>query len=255
MKLIRFLPSGSQAPLWGFIDGESVVVTDGPGGDGTSISFPLDSVRLLAPAETPKIVCVGRNYLDHIRELGNDDQNLPAEPGLFLKLPNTLADPGSVVPYPAFTENFHYEGELAAVIGRTMKDVSEEEALGHVLGYSCAVDLTARDRQKSDLQWTRAKSADLFCPLGPWIETELDPAKSRVTTRVNGEVRQDGTTDLMIFPVARVLSYISTFMTLERGDVVLTGTPCGVGELHPGDRIDVTVDGVGTLSVTIGERA
>ncbi len=254
MKIIRFLPSGSQAPLWGVVEGETVAVTDGLGGIRTSITFPLASVRLLAPAETPKIVCVGRNYLDHIREMGNDDRNLPKEPGLFLKLPNALADPGAVIPYPSFTENFHYEGELAAVVGRTMRKVSEAEALDCVLGYTCAIDLTARDRQRSDLQWTRAKSADLFCPLGPWIETELDPTRSRVETKINGEVRQDGTTDLMIFPVAQILSYISDFMTLERGDIVLTGTPCGVGELHRGDRIDVTVDGIGTLTVTIGDR-
>lgn len=254
MKLIRFLPSGSQAPLWGIIDGQSVSVTDGLGGDRVAITFPLASVRLLAPAESAKIICVGRNYLDHIREMGNDDQNLPKEPGLFLKLPNTLADPDSIIPYPSFTENFHYEGELAAVIGKTAKNVTEEEALDFVLGYSCAIDLTARDRQRSDLQWTRAKSADLFCPLGPWVETELDPTKSRVETRVNGEVRQDGTTDLMIFPVAQIVSYISTFMTLEPGDVILTGTPSGVGELHEGDRVDVTVDGVGKLSITIGKK-
>lgn len=254
MKIIRFLPPGSQAPLWGIIDGDDVVVTDGLGGGKTSVTFPVSAVRLLAPAECPKIVCVGRNYLDHIREMGNDDQNLPKEPGLFLKLPNTLADPDAVIAYPDFTTNFHYEGELVAVIGRTMKKVPEAEALDHVLGYTCAIDLTDRDHQRSDLQWTRAKSADLFCPLGPWIETELDPTRSRVETKINGEVRQDGTTDLMIFPVAQILSYISDFMTLERGDIVLTGTPCGVGELHRGDRIDVTVDGIGTLTVTIGDR-
>lgn len=196
-------------------------------------------------------MCVGRNYREHIREMGHQDE-APAEPGLFLKAPNALAGPGATIPYPPFTRALHYEGELAAVIGRRMKAVPEETALDHVLGYTCALDLTARDRQKTDLQWVRAKSADGFLPLGPWIETDLDPQALSIRTRVNGELRQDGRTADMIFPVAHLVAYISAFMTLEPGDVVLTGTPAGVGELYPGDEVEVTVEGIGPLSVRIG---
>ena len=207
--------------------------------------------RLLAPATPSKIVCVGRNYRDHIREMGHDGEPLPTEPGIFLKGPNALADPGAEIPYPSFTRSFHFEGELAVVVGRPLRRVSEEEALKGVLGYTAALDLTARDCQKNDLQWTRAKSSDLFCPLGPWIETAVDPDHTVVRTRVNGEVRQEASTELMIFPVGRILSHISSFMTLDPGDVVLTGTPAGVGPLEVGDRVEVTVEGVGTLGVRI----
>ncbi len=207
--------------------------------------------RLRAPALPSKIVCVGRNYRDHIREMGHGEEVLPSEPGIFLKGPNALADPEAEIPYPPFTRSFHFEGELAVVVGRRMRRVAEEEALQGVLGYTAALDLTARDCQKNDLQWVRAKSSDLFCPLGPWIETAVDPDHTVVRTRVNGEVRQEASTELMIFPVARILSHVSSFMTLEPGDVVLTGTPAGVGPLEVGDRVEVSVEGVGTLGVHI----
>lgn len=254
MRLVRFRTEDEPRILWGILEDETITVTEGPAGPRTGEKHPLTKVSLLAPAEPSKIVCVGRNYVEHIREMGNDAENLPQEPGLFLKGPNALADPGEKIPYPHFTGEFHYEGELAVVIGSPMKEVSEEEALHGVLGYTIAVDLTARDRQRGDLQWTRGKSGDKFCPLGPWIETDLDPLRTRVTTRLNGEIRQDGGTELMIFPVPRILSYITGFMTLQPGDVVLTGTPSGVGEIERGDRIDVTVQGIGTLSITIVDR-
>lgn len=254
MRLVRFRPLEEKAPLWGILEKDRIRVTEGPAGPEMPETYPLGRVTLLAPAEPSKIVCVGRNYVEHIREMGNDANNLPQEPGLFLKGPNALADPEEKIPYPRFTGEFHYEGELAVVIGKPMKDASEAEALDSVLGYTIAVDLTARDRQRGDLQWTRGKSGDKFCPLGPWIETDLDPFHTRVTTRLNDEVRQDGSTELMIFSVPRILSYITGFMTLLPGDVVLTGTPSGVGELEQGDRIDVTVEGIGTLSVTIVDR-
>lgn len=254
MRLVRFRPLEEKAPLWGILEEDRIRVTEGPAGPEMSETYSLDQVTLLAPAEPSKIVCVGRNYVEHIREMGNDADNLPQEPGLFLKGPNALADPDEKIPYPRFTGEFHYEGELAVVIGKPMKEASEEEALDYVLGYTIAVDLTARDRQRGDLQWTRGKSGDKFCPLGPWIETDLDPFHTRVTTRLNGEIRQDGGTELMIFSVPRILSYITGFMTLQPGDVVLTGTPSGVGELEQGDCVDVTVEGIGTLSVTIIER-
>lgn len=235
---------------WGTVEGDRVRVTHGPGGNRTGRVFTLDEIRLLPPARPTKIVCVGRNYRDHIREMGHRDE-APAEPGLFLKAPNALAAPGEGVPYPAFTRSFHYEGELAVVIGERMRSVPEKRALEHVRGYTCALDLTARDCQKTDLQWVRAKSADGFLPLGPWLETELDPQHVSIRTHVNGELRQDGRTEDMIFPVAHLLAYVSTFMTLEPGDVVLTGTPSGVGELRSGDVVEVAVEGIGPLCVRI----
>jgi 2-keto-4-pentenoate hydratase/2-oxohepta-3-ene-1,7-dioic acid hydratase in catechol pathway len=247
MRLVRF-----NEGLWGLLEGEIVWETEGPAGRRTGRRFELASIQLRAPAEPSKIVCVGRNYLDHIREMGHTfGEDLPKEPGLFLKGPNTLADPGTSIPYPPFTRELHYEGELALVLARPLRQASPEEALSAVLGYTCALDLTARDAQRSDLQWVRAKSADRFCPLGPWLETELDPQATVVRTWINGEKRQEAPTSWMIFPVAQILSYTSSFMTLEPGDVILTGTPQGVGPLQPGDRVEVEVEGVGRLQVHI----
>lgn len=236
---------------WGRVDGEDIRLLEGWSGPETGESLSLKGAALLPPAEPTKIVCVGRNYLDHIRELGNDTGDLPSEPGLFLKAPNTLAEPGGAVTYPEWSENFHFEGELALVIRRRASRLNPQEALGAVLGYTCGLDLTARDRQKTDLQWFRAKSADRFCPLGPWLETEFDPRDVRVQTRVNGETRQDGRTSQMIFDVVKILTYVTQFMTLEPGDVVLTGTPEGVGPLQRGDRVEVEVEGIGVLRTQI----
>lgn len=221
-------------------------------GERTGETAPLSAARLLAPAGPTKIVCVGRNYLDHIRELGNDTGDLPGEPGIFLKGPNALAADGETVEYPEWTQNFHFEGELALVIGRQARALTPENALDHVAGYTCGLDLTARDLQKTDLQWFRAKAADRFCPLGPWLETDLDPRDLRVTTRVNGETRQDGRTAQMIFDVPAILTYVTRFVTLEPGDVVLTGTPEGVGPLQRGDTVEVEVEGIGVLTTRIG---
>lgn len=239
--------------MWGELTGETVRVRSGMQGQPTGETLARADVKLLAPAEPSKIVCVGRNYLDHIKELGNlVGGDLPREPGLFLKGPNALAAPGVTVAYPDWSESFHFEGELALVMGRRAKDLSPERALEAVLGYTCGLDLTARDKQKSDLQWFRAKAADDFCPLGPWLETDLDPRDLRVQTRVNGETRQDGRTSMMIFGVPAILSYVTRFVTLEVGDVVLTGTPEGVGPLSRGDTVEVEVEGVGTLVTHIG---
>jgi len=174
MKIVRF-GRGS----WGVLEGEIIRVTRGPGGPFVGKKVPLNEAKLLPPARPTKIVCVGRNYRKHAEEMGEE---VPPEPGLFLKAPNALAAPGAAIPYPSFTKSFHYEGELAVVIGRRMRRVPEEKALSYVLGYTCALDLTARDVQKTDLQWIRAKSADGFCPLGPWIETELDPSDLALRT-------------------------------------------------------------------------
>jgi 2-keto-4-pentenoate hydratase/2-oxohepta-3-ene-1,7-dioic acid hydratase in catechol pathway len=259
MRLVRFEAGRTS---WGVLEGTTIRQTAGPGQSPTGTWFELSQVKLLAPATPSKIVCVGRNYLDHIKELGND-ANLPKEPGLFLKGPNTLANPanpelpesGDLVPYPSFTELLHYEGELALVIGKPMQQVPEAQALDHVLGYTCALDITARDKQKTDLQWVRAKSADKFCPLGPWLETKLDPQNVNLRTYINGQIRQNANTNQMIFSVAQILAYISSFMTLEAGDVVLTGTPEGVGELNKGDLIEVAVEGIGSLRTQVGKSS
>ncbi len=243
-----------DAPSWGELEGDTVHLTRGLAGARTGETAPLSGAALLAPAEPSKIVCVGRNYVNHIKELGNDKGDLPKEPGLFLKGPNALAAPGETVEYPQWTENFHFEGELALVVGRRARDLTPERALEYVAGYTCGLDLTARDLQQTDLQWFRAKAADRFCPLGPWLETDLDPTDVRVVTRVNGETRQDGRTAQMIFDVPTILSYVTRYVTLEPGDVVLTGTPEGVGPLSPGDTVEVEVEGVGVLTTSIGER-
>lgn len=250
MRIARFM-DGKGVVRWGIVEKEEIKETKGINGPYTGERYPLNDVRLLAPAEPTKIVCVGKNYVDHIEEMDGEVDQLPKEPGLFLKAPNALADPGEVIPYPHFTNEFHYEGELAVVIAKPMKMVSDEEALNYVLGYTCAFDLTARDAQRKDLQWIRAKSADKFCPLGPWIETDLDPTDLGIRTEVNGQVRQNSRTSLMIFSLKKILSFTSSFMTLLPGDVVLTGTPSGVGELHVGDVAAVTIEGIGTLQISV----
>jgi len=232
---------------WGEVQGGQVQQLAGMLGRPTGQTVDLSDVTLLAPCEPRVIVCVGRNYAKHVAEMGGSVDDLPREPGIFLKGLNALSGPGDDVPYPSWTQELHYEGELAVVIARTMRNVTREDALGHVLGFTMALDVTARDAQRRDLQWARAKSADGFCPVGPWLETDLDPGDLRVQTFINGEVRQDGHTRDLIFSVPEVLAYVSRFLTLEPGDVVLTGTPDGVGPLQPGDVVEVTIDAIGTL--------
>lgn len=253
MKLIRF--RDHQGVRWGRLEGPSgsqeIRVTHGMGGELSGESVTLAQVEVLAPAEPSKIVCVGRNYVDHIKELGNDIGELPREPGLFLKAANALSASGGSVAYPEWSENFHFEGELALIINQTVKNLTPVEVPAAILGYTCALDLTARDKQKTDLQWFRAKTADHFCPLGPSVETQFDPLDVRIQTRVNGETQQDGRTSHMIFDVVQILTYVTRFMTLERGDVVLTGTPSGVGPLQRGDVVEVEIDGLEMLTTRI----
>lgn len=232
---------------WGELDGGNIRQLDSMMGEPTGATLSLSDVTLLAPCEPQIIVCVGKNYAKHVVEMGGSNDDLPKEPGLFLKGLNTLTGPGDPIPSPSWTEKLNYEGELALVIGKTLSKVSKEDALAHVFGYTCAVDVTARDKQRSDLQWTRGKSADGFCPVGPWLETNLDTSSLSVQTRINGELKQDGNTADLIFDVPTILSYISQFMTLNPGDLVLTGTPDGVGPLQVGDTVEVTVEGIGTL--------
>jgi 2-keto-4-pentenoate hydratase/2-oxohepta-3-ene-1,7-dioic acid hydratase in catechol pathway len=200
---------------------------------------------LLPPVTPTKIVCVGRNYADHAKELGNE---VPAEPLLFFKPPSALLAPGGTIVRPAVSQRVEFEGELAIVIGRTAKDVRANAWRDYVRGFACANDVTARDLQKKDVQFTRGKGFDTFCPIGPCIEDDLDVSDLRVTTRVNGETRQDGRTSQMIFPPGVLLEFITAVMTLVPGDVILTGTPAGVGPLDAGETVEVEVEGIGVLT-------
>jgi 2-keto-4-pentenoate hydratase/2-oxohepta-3-ene-1,7-dioic acid hydratase in catechol pathway len=211
--------------------------------------LPLSEAKLLAPVTPSKIICVGRNYRDHAKELGNE---VPTEPLLFWKPPSSLLAPGDVVRMPAAAERVDYEGELALVIGkRASKLKSGDDWRGFVRGYTLANDVTARDLQKKDGQWTRAKGFDTFCPVGPLVSDEVDPAAGlTIETRQNGEVRQHGSTRDFIFAIPELLAYITAAITLEPGDLVLTGTPAGVGPVKAGDRVDVAMDGLGVLTNT-----
>ena len=192
-----------------------------------------------------KIVCVGRNYAEHAAELGNE---VPTAPLLFLKAPSAIIFNDDAIVIPDQSRRVEHEGELAVVIGRAAKDVGDDEnALDYIRGYCCLNDVTARDIQRADVQFTRAKSFDTFCPVGPWLESDLDPGDIRVTTAVNGDVRQDARTSQMVFPVDFLVRYVSRQMTLLPGDIIATGTASGVGPLEPGDTVEVTIEGIGTL--------
>ncbi len=212
----------------------------------------LDDVRLLAPVLPSKIVAIGRNYADHAREMGGEP---PAEPVIFLKPSTSVIGPGDPIGRPAvLSERVDFEGELAVVIGRLCRDVPPERAPEVVFGYTCANDVTARDLQRRDGQWARAKGFDTFCPLGPWIETALSPADLDLTTTVNGAVRQQSRTSLLLHDVTALIAYVSAVMTLLPGDVLLTGTPAGVGALEKGDEVAVTIEGIGTLRNPVVDR-
>ena len=218
----------------------------------TGATFPLDDVRLLAPVLPSKVVAVGRNYADHAREMGSEP---PAEPVLFLKPSTAVVGHGDPIAYPVkLTQRVDYEGELAVIIGRLCREVPAAQAAEVIFGYTCANDVTARDLQARDGQWTRAKGFDTFCPLGPWIETDADPADLELTTAVNGEVRQQTRTSQLLYDVPALVEYVSTVMTLLPGDVLLTGTPAGVGPLEDGDEVSVTIENVGSLRNTVVNR-
>ncbi|MCW2494974.1 MAG: hypothetical protein JWQ77_898 [Jatrophihabitans sp.] len=211
----------------------------------TGDRWALPDVRMLSPILPSKVVAIGKNYADHIKEMGGD---APESPLIFIKPSTTVIGEGDAIRLPPSSSMVHFEGELAAVIGRPARNVTREAALDFVLGYACANDVTARDQQRADVQFTRAKSYDSFCPLGPWIETVLDPADLRIVTRVNGEVKQDGRTSQMIHDLPAQIAFISEIMTLLPGDVILTGTPAGVGPIVAGDTVTVEIEGIGTLS-------
>ncbi len=212
----------------------------------TDVVIPYEEVQLLAPVFPTKVVCVGKNYVDHAAEM---DSEVPDRPIIFLKPATSVIGPGAAVQLPADSAEVHHEGELAVVIGKLARNVAAEDASRVILGYTVANDVTARDLQRADGQWTRAKGYDTFCPLGPAIATEFDPLEGlRITTSVNGDMRQDGSTADLVFGVAELIEFISRVMTLLPGDVILTGTPSGVGPIVSGDRVDVEIEGIGVLS-------
>ena len=251
MKICRYVTRNTASPpspRFGLIEGESVTEISGvPWGAWTrSAHFSrLADVRLLAPVEPSKIVCVGRNYAAHAAELGNE---VPKEPLIFLKPSSSIVGPEEPVVLTKFSRQVEHEGELALVVGRRCSHLRDsDDALAYLLGYTCLNDITARDLQKSDVQFTRGKSFDTFCSVGPHIETDLDPASLHVETHVNGALRQSGKTSLMIYPVPFLVRWISRMMTLLPGDVIATGTPAGVGPLAAGDSVEVAVSGIGVL--------
>jgi 2-keto-4-pentenoate hydratase/2-oxohepta-3-ene-1,7-dioic acid hydratase in catechol pathway len=218
----------------------------------TGNRYPLADVRLLAPVLPSKVVAVGKNYAEHAREMGGEP---PPEPVIFLKPSTSVVGPGDPVAYPAaLSERVDFEGELAVVIGRLCREVPPPRVREVIFGYTCANDVTARDLQAKDGQWARAKGFDTFCPLGPWIETAVDPADLELTTMVNGEIRQNARTSQLLHDVTALVSYVTAVMTLLPGDVLLTGTPAGVGPLKDGDEVSVTIEGIGTLSNTVVRR-
>ncbi|MBM4142428.1 MAG: fumarylacetoacetate hydrolase family protein [Lentisphaerae bacterium] len=254
MKIVRF-KKGTGATRYGMIEGEAIAVAAGDpirGLKRTDATVPLAGVKLLAPVEPVNVLCIGQNYKAHVEEGG---ANLPKAPILFMKTTTAVIGPDEPVLIPKIAPaEVDYEAELALVIGKTARHVPESEALKYVLGYTCAHDVSARDCQRGDGQWCRAKSFETFCPIGPWLETDLNPLNVRVQGRLNGQTMQDASTSLMIFSIPFLISHLSRGMTLLPGTLLLTGTPAGVGfarkppvYLKPGDVFEVEVEGIGVL--------
>jgi 2-keto-4-pentenoate hydratase/2-oxohepta-3-ene-1,7-dioic acid hydratase in catechol pathway len=246
MKIVRFSQEGRSG--YAILDGEKILPLRGnpfAGITETGESLALDEVTLLAPCEPSKIVALGLNYRDHAAEFGH---SVPDEPLIFLKPSTAVIGPEADIIYPRMSRRVDYEAELAVIIGKTARHVAEEKALDHVLGYTCFNDVTARDLQKKDGQFTRAKGFDTFAAMGPWMETEIsDPGNVMVEAYLNGEQRQHSSTGNMVFGVRHLISFISQVMTLLPGDVIATGTPAGIGPMRIGDVVEVRVAGIGTL--------
>ncbi|RVW04720.1 fumarylacetoacetate hydrolase family protein [Rhodococcus spongiicola] len=217
----------------------------------TGRSWPLADVRLLAPILASKVICVGKNYAAHAAEMGGE---APEDPVIFIKPNTAIVGPGAGIVLPPSSNEVHYEGELAVVIGRPCKDVPAAKAREVILGYTVANDVTARDQQRRDGQWTRGKGYDTFCPLGPWIETNLDISDVEIKTEVDGELKQRSRTSLLLHDVPKIIEWVSTVMTLLPGDVILTGTPEGVGPIVDGQTVSVTVAGIGTLTNPVAAK-
>ncbi len=249
MKIVRYQTKENEA-AWGLLeDGTIFDLMGSPFADHVrgAAAGSVEELLLLAPVTPSKVVCIGRNYAAHAAELGNE---VPAEPLIFLKPPSAIIGQGAAIQLPALSERVEHEAELVLVIGQRCRNLTEANAMGAVFGYTCGNDVTARDLQRKDGQWSRAKGFDTFAPIGPWVVTpdHFDPTGVQVQCRVNGERRQDGNTAQLIFDLPRLLRDISAVMTLEPGDIIMTGTPAGVGPLADGDVVEVTIEGIGTLS-------
>jgi 2-keto-4-pentenoate hydratase/2-oxohepta-3-ene-1,7-dioic acid hydratase in catechol pathway len=249
MRLVRFRVQ--DRPAHGVLQGDAIVELEGSGFsrlDSRRAVHAAAGVTLLSPCAPSKVVAVGLNYRDHAHELG---MAIPDNPILFLKPPTSVIGPGGTIVRPAMSSQVDFEAELGIVMKDRCRTVAPEAARRHILGYTCANDVTARDLQKKDGQWTRAKSFDTFCPVGPWIETELEPGDLLVESYLNGERRQSSRTSQFVFPVEALVSFISQVMTLEPGDLIITGTPAGIGPMQAGDEIEVRIEGIGSLKNTV----
>lgn len=251
MKIVRIRTA--EGISYGGAEPEGIRVYQGSplvAWEPSEVVVPFEQAHLLAPVFPTKVVAVGKNYAEHAEEMGSE---VPESPIIFIKPATAVIGPGAPVVYPPDSENVHHEAELAVVIGAVARNVKAEEVQSVILGYTAANDVTARDLQRRDGQWTRGKSFDTFCPLGPAIETELDPLVGlSIECRVNDEIRQSGSTADMVFGVAELIEFITRVMTLLPGDVVITGTPSGVGPVVPGDRMEVEIEGIGVLANPVG---
>ena len=256
MKIVRYLDSGTNAPAYGIVENDVVYAGEGDLFAGLTRGAevgPLNSVQLLAPIEPGKVVAIGMNYLKHVKEL-DATREVPTEPVVFMKPTTAIIGPGEAIQL-AYPENdTHYEAELVVVIGKEAYRVSQEDALDYVLGYTAGNDVSDRVQQMGGIQWIRGKGYNTYLPLGPAIETDLDPSNLAVQSRLNGELRQDDNTNGLIFSVPYLIEFLSDVMTLHPGDIIMTGTPFGVGGMHAGDTIEVIVEGVGVLSNPVVNR-
>ena len=246
MRIIRY-QKPNESPKYGWLLEDRIGEIEGdPFGEYRRLEAqtPLADVKLLAPCEPSKIVCVGRNYVEHAKELGNE---VPKIPLLFLKPPSSIINPNEIIVLPPQSKQVEHEGELVVVIGKRARNVTSEDAKNYIYGYTIGNDVTARDLQRTDDQWTRAKGFDTFCPFGPWIDTDFDISDAIITCKVNGAPRQMASTRDMVFNVPTLIAYISSVMTLEPGDILFTGTPSGVGKLEDGNNVIVEIEGLGTL--------
>jgi 2-keto-4-pentenoate hydratase/2-oxohepta-3-ene-1,7-dioic acid hydratase in catechol pathway len=246
MKILRF-STPDLSPRYGWLYEDKVGFIDGDPFDAYrrfDPDLPVDTVKLLPPVKPSKIVCVGRNYVAHAKE---QDTQVGEIPTLFLKPVSSLIGPGEPIVLPPQSKQVQHEAELAVVVAKRGRWIQPENAMDYIFGYTIANDVTARDLQRSDVQWTRGKGFDTFCPIGPWIETELDPADALITCHVGEQLRQMASTRDMVFTVSQLVVFISSIMTLEPGDLILTGTPAGVGDLVPGLTVSINIEGLGTL--------
>lgn len=247
MKIVRYQMK-NETPKYGWILEDKIGAIEGDiYGEYRRLEAEttLASLKLLAPAQPSKILCVGRNFVEHVKE---HDAEVPKVPLIFMKPPSAIINPGDTILLPPQSQQIEHEAELVVVIGRRGRNVTAEEAQDYIFGYTVGNDVTARDLQKSDGQWTRAKGFDTFCPFGPWIDTEFDASDALVTCKVSGQPRQMASTRDMVFNVNTLIAFISSVMTLEPGDLIFTGTPAGVGPLKPGDVVEVEIEGLGKLS-------